>query len=480
MDIMNGIDLKGKRITVLGIGLHGGAVTMIEWLLAQGARVTATDTKSEEELAPSLARLDGSDNLTVVAGRHRIEDFEKADMVINNPAVRWDNPFIRAALSKNVPVEMDSSLFFKLCPSRNIIGVTGTKGKTTTSLLLHAILESGGKKAVKVGIGQEPVMNKLALADEETFVVFELSSWRLSALKRAGISPHVAVVTNIYQDHLNYYGSMDEYVADKRAILMHQTESDFVVLNRDNERQTRTPIAPAGTISCPVYFSESPIDAEHCIYIDKGEIRYRYDQQSGSICGLDEIAIRGKHNTGNILAACGAAIVSRIAPGDIRRAVIGFKGAPHRLEFVSELKNIMFYNDTAATTPEAGLAGINSFRENVWLIAGGSNKNLDLAAFAKGIAEAEGIMEVFLLEGAATGELKRLIETYGAGGKIAGVYRNMDAAVSSAFGHCAKAAADNPGKAVILLSPGCASFGMFKNEFDRGDKFKAAVAAING
>ncbi len=479
MGIMNGSDLEGKRITVMGIGLHGGAVSMIEWLLGQGARVTATDMKSEEDLAPSLNRLNGSPNLTVVAGRHRIEDFEKADIVINNPAVRWDNRFIRAALDRNVPVEMDSSLFFKLCPSRHIIGVTGTKGKTTTSLLLYEILKAAGKKAVKVGIGQEAVMDKLALVDEDTFVVFELSSWRLSALGRAGISPPVAVVTNIYQDHLNYYGSMAEYVADKRAIFLHQAPSDFVVLNWENEKQTTTPVAPAGMVSSRMYFAEREVDAERCVYIKDDEIRYRHGVQSGSICHTHEIAMRGRHNIGNVLAAAGAAIVLDIEPEDIKRAVMEFKGAPHRLELIRETEGIMFYNDTAATTPEAGLAGINSFREDVWLIAGGSNKNLDLTAFAQGVAAAPGIREVFLLEGAATGELKRLIEKFGAGGKIAGTYPSMDSAVTAACHRCAKRLADNPGRAVILLSPGCASFGMFKNEFDRGDKFRAAVAAIN-
>lgn len=479
MGIMNGIDLEDRKITVMGIGLHGGAVSMIKWLLGQGARVTATDMKSEKELAPSLDQLNGSPNLTVVAGRHRIEDFEKADMVINNPAVRWDNRFIKAALDRNVPVEMDSSLFFKLCPSRNIIGVTGTKGKTTTSLLLYEILMAAGKKAVKVGIGQEAVMDKLTLVDQDTFVVFELSSWRLSALGRVGISPPVAVVTNIYQDHLNYYGSMAEYVADKRAIFLHQTPSDFVVLNWENEKQTATPVAPAGTPSCPMYFAEREIDVERCIYISDDEIRYRHGVHSGSICRTHEIAMRGAHNIGNVLAASGAAIVMQIDPGDIKRAVTEFKGAPHRLELIRELEGIMFYNDTAATTPEAGLAGINSFREDVWLIAGGSNKNLDLTAFARGVAGARGIREVFLLEGAATGELKRLIEMSGAGGKIAGTYQNMDAAVSAAYHRCTKALTENPGGAVILLSPGCASFGMFRNEFDRGDKFRAAVASIN-
>ena len=210
---------KKKKVVVMGIGLHGGNVATIKWLVAQGARVIATDKKSHEELAPSLEKLKGYKNVTVVTGQHRMEDFLTADLVIKNPAVPWTNKYIQAALAKKVPVEMDSSLFFQNCPSRKIIGVTGTKGKTTTSLLIARILEMAGKDVVKVGIGQEAVMNKLAKIKKSTWVVFELSSWRLSALAKHEISPRIAVITNIFQDHLNYYPSMKEYIEDKKQIL---------------------------------------------------------------------------------------------------------------------------------------------------------------------------------------------------------------------------------------------------------------------
>lgn len=469
--------MEGKTVTVMGIGLHGGALAMIDWLLGRGAHVIATDTKTDEELAPSLKLLRGLKNLTVVTGRHRIEDFKDVDMVIINPAVRWDNQYIRAALDNGVPVEMDAGLFFRTCPSKNVIGVTGTKGKTTTSLLLYEIIVSSGRKAVKVGIGQEAVMNKLSEINPETFVVFELSSWRLGALARAGISPHIAVVTNIYQDHLNYYGSMSEYVADKQAIFRHHVNSDFLILNLDNENVTQTPVGALASKSRRLYFSMNG-GKRACVFIESGAIGYRLEGREGRICRLDEVGMRGDHNLGNVLAACTVAVLLGLDPEKIREAVLRFRGAPHRLELVKELNGVKFYNDTAATTPESGLAGIGSFSEDLFLIAGGSNKNLDLNAFAEGIAGADTIKGLFLLDGAATRDLKDLVERFGGASKIVGVYPDMGSAVSAAYGRCRDMTVPGSCRGVILLSPGCASFGMFQNEFDRGDKFKAAVHEI--
>lgn len=459
---------KKKKVVVMGIGLHGGNVATIKWLVAQGARVIATDKKSHEELAPSLEKLKGYKNVTVVTGQHRMEDFLTADLVIKNPAVPWTNKYIQAALAKKVPVEMDSSLFFQNCPSRKIIGVTGTKGKTTTSLLIARILEMAGKDVVKVGIGQEAVMNKLAKIKKSTWVVFELSSWRLSALAKHEISPRIAVITNIFQDHLNYYPSMKEYIEDKKQIFLNQKSKGTLVLNWDNEIAKGFDNEARGSVA---YFSLEKIDENVCVYVEEGVIKYNFDGEIGSICKAEDVRLRGSHNLYNALAACGAAIVLQIPPKTIKNVLINFKSIPHRLEFVDKIEGVSFYNDTAATTPESAIAGINSFTKHINLICGGSNKNLDLKPLAQRIVSAEHVSTVFLLRGAATGQLRKYIIELGGSSKIAGVFDSIKEAARDAM----QFASDGE---IVLLSPGCASFGMFQNEFDRGNKFKEVVKSV--
>ena len=462
------MNFKKKKIVVMGIGLHGGNVAAIKWLSAQGARVIATDTKKREELAPSLEKLKGLKNVTIVTGQHRIEDFQSADMVIKNPAVPWTNKYILAAKSNKAVIEMDSSLFFDQCLSDMIIGVTGTKGKTTTSLLIADMLTAAGKDVVKVGIGQEAVLNKLTKIKKNTYVVFELSSWRLSALAKHNVSPKIAIVTNIYPDHMNYYSSMEEYIKDKKQIFLGQKPQDMLILNWDNEITKSFEQDAKGSVA---YFSLEKIDENVCVYVEQGTIKFNFDGKLGTICKTEEIKLRGAHNLYNALAATMAAVVMGISPSVIKSVLLSFKGAKHRLEFVDRIDGVSFFNDSAATTAESAIAGINSFAKNINLICGGSDKKLDLLPLAKRIVNASHVSSIFLLKGGATDQLKKLIIDLGGTSKIAGVFENMKDATTEAMEYSAAGE-------IVLLSPGCASFGMFANEFDRGNKFKEAVSKL--
>lgn len=468
-------DFKGKKVTVMGIGLHGGSIAMIKWLLSQGAFVTATDKKNKDDLNDSIGKLEGLKNLKLFLGQHRMEDFERADMVIKNPMVRWDDKYIKAALAKKIPVEMDSSLFFKLCPSKKIIGITGTKGKTTTSLAIFNILKQAGKKVIKVGIGQEAVMDKLSEIDKDTVVVFELSSWRLSALGRAKISPHVAVLTNIYPDHLNYYEDMHEYQADKKYIFEFQGLKDYLVINWDNQNESDNPVINSKISPQVVYYSMQKTDENKVVYVEQDRINFNFDGRVGSICDIKDIKLRGAHNISNILAACAVGIVMQINPETISTAVRNFKGAEHRLELVDKINGIDFYNDTTATTPQAAIAAINSLSGSIYLIAGGSSKKLDLGPLVKKIGTDKNIKKIFLLKGEASEVILDSLKKTDNYNKVEGIYDGLDMAVQSAL---ALALADDSKIRSVLLSPGCASFGMFQNEFDRGKKFKQAVAGI--
>lgn len=451
-------DFKGKRVTVMGLGLNGGGVGIARFLSSAGAKVTVTDLKTEEELEPSLAELEGVPGVSFVLGRHCAEDFTETDMVVKNPGVPWDNGYVALALGKNIPVEIDSSLFFKLCKNP-IIGVTGTRGKTTTASLIYGMLKTAGRKPVQVGIGQVSVLDKLDGLEADSVVVFELSSWRLSALGHHKLSPRIAVITNIYPDHLNYYESMEEYVADKKNIFLNQSPEDVCVVNYDDEIiRGLLPEIKAETLR---FSTQGIVDGA---YVENGKIFFKGEY----VLEVSDIGIRGGHNIKNVLAAVCVAGSLDIGAEAIRMAVRAFKGVEHRMEFVREVGGVGYFNDTTATSPEGAIAGLDSFSEKIVLIAGGADKNLDMAGFAEAIARKT--KAVVFLRGAATDKIIAAMEARD-GKREHIVADSMAEAVDCA--HSLASAGD-----VVLLSPGASSFGLFKNEFDRGDKFKKSVRGL--
>jgi len=469
-------DFKNKKITVMGIGLHGGGVATVRFFAEAGARVIATDLKSAKELADSLEKLKDLKNVKFILGQHRIEDFENVDMVVKNPGIPWTSKHIQAALKKKIPVEMDSSIFFKLCPLP-IIGVTGTKGKTTTATLIAEILKTGDVKVFTAGIGQKPVLDLLGKLEgvKDGVVVFELSSWRLSVLGREKLSPPLAVITNIYPDHLNYYGTMEKYIADKKYIFSSQKPDDFVILNYNNEAarelakeiKSRAVFFSTEGCRCPTPTTTKVSDT--CVCMANEKIIFSNNGEEKEICGLADIKLRGEHNISNVLAAIAATLAYGIAPEEICEAIKKFKGVPHRLEFIREIDGVKFYNDTAATMPDAAIAGVNSFTEPIVLIAGGADKKLDFKEFAKAVSEK--MRRVILLKGEATEKIKAELKKIEADKIVDSEFDSMEKAVVRA-----KSLA-GPGD-VVLLSPGATSFGLFLNEFDRGDKFRTAVEKL--
>lgn len=456
---------KGKKITVMGLGLHGGGVGVVKFLAKNGARIIVTDLKSREQLAPSLEKLKGIKNITYVLGQHRCEDFSSVDMVVKTPPVPWTDKHIQLALKSKVPVEMDSSLFFKMCKNP-IIGVTGTKGKTTTATLLAQMLNLAKIDAVKVGIGQVSVLDKLDTLKKSSIVVFELSSWRLSALGRSGISPRIAVLKNIMRDHLNYYKTMEAYIADKKLIFENQKPKDFLVANWDD------PLVREAAAKAPsqiIKFSYFPLADPRAVFID-GEDMYANDGvDTRKIAALKDISIPGRHNLSNVMAAVGAALAYGVSIKAVAKALPQLSGVPHRLEFVRESKGVRYYNDTAATIPDAAVSALDAFSEPVVLIAGGTDKDLEFAALAQKIKEKT--KALVLLKGNATEKIISELKRAGFATEGITVALSMEEAVLRAAESSAKGD-------VVLLSPGAASFGLFANEFDRGERFRSAVKAL--
>jgi len=460
-------DLKGKKITVMGLGLHGDAIGAVRFLSDAGAVITVTDIKSKEELSASVEKIKGIKNVSLVLNQHRPEDFTNADMILKNPGASWSNKYIKMAQDNGIPVEIDSSLFFKLCKNK-IVGVTGTKGKTTTSTLIYEIMKASGRDVVKAGIGQISVLDKLKDLKKDTLVVFELSSWRLSALGKYGLSPQVAVITNIYQDHLNYYKTMDEYVADKKFIFQFQKKDDICIINNDNEIVRKFEPEIKSKI---LRFSSSRIGESPSVFSDDGNIYVNDGIDEKKAMSLEDIKLKGAHNVENVLAAVATAFALNVDLKTIQKAISNSNGvANHRLELVRELRGTKYYNDTAATTPESAISGLNSFSEPVILICGGSDKNLEVKEFARVIAKkAKGVI---FLKGAAT---EKMIESLHKSSLSENtefkIVDSMEKAVELASGEAQSGD-------VVLLSPGAASFGLFANEFERGDKFKEAVKAL--
>ncbi len=459
---------KNKKITVFGLGLLGGGLGVVKFLAKHGAKkIIVTDIKTKQELKKSVAKLKGIRNVEFVLGYHRIEDFTKVDMVIKNPGISWNNKYIKQALGKKIPVEMDSSLFFKLCKNK-IIGVTGTKGKTTTATMIFNILKNSGKNPLMVGVGTTSVLDKLEELKKDTLVVFELSSWRLSALGRSKISPQIAVFKNILPDHLNYYKSMEEYFDDKKNIFRYQKATDWFIFNGDDEKLRE--IIPE-VKSQIVEFTFQKRTKGRSVFYDEGAIYLNDGIDVRRLVTENELSIYGKHNISNILAAIGVAFVCGIKFDKLRKAVLKTGSLEHRLEFVRELSGIKYYNDSAATIPQAAIAAIESFEEPIILIAGGSDKNLNFAELGKVIADK--VKGVIFLKGDATEKLIKEIR------KNIPEREHFHFEVRDSMQKAVEEATRSAEKGdVILLSPGAASFGVFANEFDRGDKFKQAVKSL--
>jgi UDP-N-acetylmuramoylalanine--D-glutamate ligase len=426
---------QGKKITVMGLGLLGRGLGDALFLIRSGAEVTVTDLKTAEELAPSLEKLAGL-SVRLRLGAHDPDDFAHADMILRNADVPRSSPFLRIAHEHGVPVEMDESLFCKHFKG-TVIGITGTRGKTTTSTLTHRILSvHGGQVFLAGNIVGKATLPLLEQAGKEDTVVLELSSWQLQGFHDAKISPHASVFTNVYPDHLNRYQGMTDYIQDKKAIFLYQRDSDFCVFNGDQEEtKALSPEAGAGK----AFFRVSDVPDDWVI------------------------SLPGDHNRENIAAA--RCLCRRLGVPDdtIRGAVEGFGGVEHRLQLLGEKNGVVFINDSTSTTPIAGCAALNALEgKRIFLIAGGADKKLDLQPFAQAAAiHAE---RIALLHGTATGNLHQGIVAAGGASKLIGTFDNLESAVQGLLGLTQSGD-------VILLSPGCASFGMFRNEFHRGETF---------
>jgi UDP-N-acetylmuramoylalanine--D-glutamate ligase len=453
--------LAGARVLVMGIGRRAGGVGVIRYALATAAEVRVTDRGDPAAFAAVVDEF-RDEPVTFVLGRHDEADFAWADVVVRNPDVRRDSPYLAVAEAHGARVEMEMTLFLAASPAPTI-GVTGTKGKTTTTLLLHAMLREHWPSSVVAGNMGRSALARLGDVDAGVPVALELSSFQLEGLGEHARSPHVAVITNLRPDHLDRYASVAEYADAKAQIARHQGPDDWTVYPADDDAVGALVTATRGR---RVTFADGPHDGERTLFVLDGRFVADWEGTPLDLGPVDALAVPGAHNRRDALAAAGAALAVGVTADEVRRGIAAFRGVPHRLERVATLDGVDYVNDSAATTPDAAVAALEAFagRPTV-VIAGGFDKGLDLAPLASAVtSHAAGVV---LLDGTATPPLAAAL---GPDVPVVGPVASIADAVAAA-------AALAPPGGVVLLSPGCASFGLFVDEFDRGDQFRAAVQA---
>lgn len=454
-------DIKNLKVTIMGLGLNGGGLISAKFFAKYGADVTVTDLKSEEELKPSVEALKDIKNIHFVLGKHNIEDFETADLVIKNPIVKKAG---NKYLEKAKWIESDVSIFLQLSKAP-ILAITGTKGKSSTAKALHYGLSSLGNKAFLGGnIGCNP-LSFLEETNCSTPVVLELSSWQLRDLKTCKeFKPHLAIVTPIMKDHQNWYESMEEYVADKSIIFQNQGSEDFLILNYDDEWGKKMATKARSKI---FWYSTTPLpqNLKGCFLEKDGGVFQENERQIPLMAS--NLKVKGDKSRSNLLNASLALFLLGNNNEKIIDVMKEAQTPEHRMEFFFKTKDaVSFYNDSAATIPEATCAAISSFEKPPILITGGTDKDLDFTPLAKNLYKAKAI---FLLRGSATNRLIPLLDEKNI--SYFGPYNNLDELLLSLKEKLR-------GGDEVIFSPASSSFELFKNEFDRGNSFKEKVKEL--
>ena len=434
---------KGKKITVMGLGLLGRGVGDAEFLASCGADLIVTDLKSKKELDPSLKKLKRFKNIKYVLGGHRFQDFRNRDMILKAAGVPLNSQYIQHAKKKGIPVEMSASLFAKL--SRlPVVGITGTRGKSTvTHMIAHGLKTAGIKFILGGNIVGISNLSLLPKAKNASIAVLELDSWQLQGFGDSKFSPHISVFTTFYPDHMNYYGNkMKHYFTDKAAIFKYQKKGDILIVGNQAFPFIKK---MGGNFSSNVIKSSSKLP--------KGF----------------SVSIPGEHNEYNASLAIDVLRALDLKDSIIKKALKSFNGVPGRLELLKEAGGVRYYNDTTATTPEATVAALkalgskNSGGKKVILIMGGSDKGLDMTKLILVLEKFS--KSVILLSGSGTEIVKPIISKFKV---FAGEFSSLEDSLKKARELAKKGD-------IVLFSPAFASFGMFKNEFDRGEQFNKLV-----
>jgi UDP-N-acetylmuramoylalanine--D-glutamate ligase len=446
--------LEGKTVAVIGLARSGvAAARLIERL---GGRVLASDAAPREAWSPEARRLE-SPQIKAWSG-HPEEAFRGAELAVVSPGVPLEIPSLAALRARGVPVISELELAFRVMES-DVLAITGTNGKTTTTALTGEILR-GQLRPVLVGgnIGT-PLSERALDFPAAGIVVAETSSFQLEATQT--FRPRVATVLNLAPDHLDRHGTYARYVEAKRRIFANQTEADCAVLNADDPDT----VGLAGHTRARVLWFSRQRPLDHGVFVRDGWVVAKLNGHAEPVAPVAEITLRGAHNVENVLAATAMAMWTGMEPATIRKGIAMFRGVAHRIERVHDARGVTFYNDSKGTNVASTIKALESFPEPVILIAGGKGKGQDFAPLA---AAARGRVRNAVLIGVDRDQIRRALHGAGVATEYA---ESMEEAVRLASRHARIGD-------VVLLSPACASFDMFQNYEHRGEVFKDAVRRL--
>lgn len=449
-------DIKGKKAAIIGLGVSNKP--LIEYLYNLGARITVFDNREQEKIDTYIWDEVTKYNLKYYIGEDYLANLKGFDYIFRSPSCRPDLPEVEAEVKRGAILTSEIEMVLKLTPCKTI-GITGSDGKTTTTSLIYEILKRKYKCFLGGNIGT-PLFAKISEMRPEDIVVLELSSFQLMNME---LSTDVAVVTNISPNHLNVHKDYQEYIDAKANIFKYQNENGTLVINYDNDITRNFAKQANGKV---VYFSRKE-KLPNGVIFDEDTVKICDNDLRRHVINRKDVKIRGLHNIENICAAI-AATKDLVSPEEQKQAIMEFTGVEHRLEFVREIDNVKWYNDSIASSPNRTIAGLNSYNERIVLIAGGRDKHLDYDPIAKPIIEHVNTLIVMgetaeKIKNAVTRELEKQKKNLNII-KVA----NVEEAVKTAK----KQAKPNE---IVLFSPASTSFDMFKNFEERGKKFKEEV-----
>ncbi|NYF90602.1 UDP-N-acetylmuramoylalanine--D-glutamate ligase [Edaphobacter lichenicola] len=447
------MDLKNKRVLVVGLGKSGLSAAM--FLRAQGARVTVSDTRSAVALAQEIPALLEA-GIMVESGGHGLLTFRRQDLIVVSPGVPMDTPEVKQVVAFGLTVIGELELASRYLQGQ-VVAITGSNGKTTTTTLVGKILSDAGVPTQVGGNIGLPVIDLVAKSTPETVNVLEVSSFQLETVEE--FHPRIAVILNITPDHLDRHGSFERYVAAKERIFERQGAGDALVLNGD-DRVTQMCAARAKS---EVFWFSGTKAVRKGAFVRDGVIVW-VEKEGGvtePVMPVSEVPLKGAHNIENVLAAVCAARLAKVSAESVRASVASFTAVEHRLELVRKLNGVEFYNDSKATNVDATMKAVASFSKGVHLILGGKDKDSDYGLMAELLKER---VKVVYTIGSAAEKIER---------QLHGVVKMVAAGtMETAVAEAAKAAVTGD---VVLLSPACSSFDQFENYEHRGRVFRQLV-----
>ena len=448
-----GIELREKRVLAVGLARTGVATAL--FCAARGARVTATDSRTEDQIGEAIAKLKDA-GVTLELGCHREKTFLDQDLIIPSPGVPADEAHLQAARAKGISIWSEIELSYRFMKGR-LIGITGSNGKTTTTSLVEHILKTAGMQTILAGNIGTPLIGCVDTMQDDTCTVVELSSFQLELIDT--FRPNIGVFLNLTPDHLDRHHTLEAYGAAKARLFENQTGEDAAILNADDV--ATMPYAP----SLPrVYWFSRKQRVAQGAYVRGEEIVFRQDGAEETLLKLEDIPLAGAHNVENVLAAAAAARLAGVPSAAIAKGVRSFAGVEHRLEFVAEIAGVRYYNDSKATNVDATLKALDAFRGRILIILGGKDKGSDYTALQRPLRE-KAILA--LLIGTAAEKIEEQI----AGSVALERAETLERAVETAS-HAAQRGD------VVLLAPACASFDQFQNYEHRGRVFKDLVRQL--